>query len=568
MNNATSIIENEIDEYLTGTVEISEGVEFSQYKLIKRIFLFENKIYPQGKIDKQGKYKYWFDIISPRVNSEIKNLRIDTKNFIVFSENPVKDFSAVYIANARIKEWLWSTGKAEDINENTEQYSAMGNLLMKKVKDGYETTDPINTYIINQSAKTIDDTAVIERHQLTQSELRAKAGVWENVEEVIKTCGDRTFSATEKSTEKETTNPFYEIYERNGEISESALFEAQGKKGGKEDKYVMAKIIVAGLKKGDSSSNFVLFAEDLGKKKMSDLYIEAHRGIYKGRWWREGLYEMLFDHQIRANEIGNQLSRGLEWASKVVFKASDNTIVNNILTEIGNGDIIKSADLSQVDVRMLGLDQLIADWNRLMDDANQIANSYEVIQGQSMPSGTPFALGSLLDSNATKLFILLRQKLGIAYEVMFKKWILPELIKDLKGEDIIRITGDTQFLDDFRKLAVNNWYAKNLVKIGPHTPEMAIAIKENRLNQLKAIDPIIKNVKEIWEGVLPRLWVTVTGENIEFEENLQTINGLLQFEEDPQRRAFLLDMIYAKKGIPLPPPAAPIQPQQTNEPQQ
>jgi hypothetical protein len=47
--------------------------------------------------------------------------------------------------------------------------------------------------------------------------------------------------------------------------------------------------------------------------------------------------------------------------------------------------------------------------------------------------------------------------------------------------------------------------------------------------------------------------VTITGENYDVSENLQTIAAVLQFETDPVRRAFLLDTIYAAKGIPVPP---------------
>ena len=548
-----SKIEDEVNDYLNGSVEISEGVNFSQAKLVKRIVLFKNKVYPKGKLDKQGNYKQWPDIIGPRVNSEIKNLRIDSKNPLIFSQNPIQDFAAVLISNMKMKEYLWDTGRAEEFNEATENFSADGNILFKRTKKGYEITDPANTYIVNQTAKTIDETAVIERHELTQSELRAKSGIWENVEEVIKNCGGHQLSVTKGSSPKATKNKYYEIFERNGEIAESELFEAQGKEGGKEDIYINARIIVAVGKSSKEGENYTLFADSLGKKKMSDIYVEAHRGPYHGRWWREGLYELLFDYQVRANEIVNQLARGLDWASKVVFKSIDNRTVQSILTDVRNGDIIKSADLAQVDVRMRGLDQLIADWNRLMADADKVANSFEIVTGEEMKGNTTFRLGLLMDTNVNKLFYFLRQKLGIAYNKVFREWILPELVKDLKGKDIIRVTGDAGFLERFRRLEVENWYVLNLARIGPHTAEIAQVLKEAKYQELLKTDPYIKNSKKIWEDVLPRLWITITGENTDFGEEYQTMSSFLQFETDPVRRAFLLDRLYAMKGLPVPP---------------
>ena len=557
-------ISSEITTYLFREQMISEGVSHSLYRLIKRINLFKNRHYPEGKIDKRtASYKYWFDIIHPRVNNEIKNLRFSSKNILPFSTNPIGDFPAVFTLHAALNEWMWNTGREEEIADGIERFSGDGNLLLKKVKGGYDTCDFDNTYIINTAAKTIEETPIVERYQMTQSELRAKAGVWTNIDDVIKVCGNKFFKKTIRSGYVSTTNPIYEVFERNGEISEEALFEAQGKKEvGNPDKFVLARVVIAGLANREENEKYVLFAEELSGD-MCDWFVEAHRGPYKGRWWREGLYELLLDHQYRANEIGNQIARGLDWASKVIFKDDSPQIVQNIRTDLKNGDIIKSANLAQVEVRLQGLDQLIADWNRLMEDADALANSSEVIQGQSMPANTPLGLGQLIDTNASKLFVLLRAKIGHAYAKAIKNFELPELVKGIKGMDIIRVTGDAEFVDRFRELAVNYWYAQNLVNIGPHTPQMADELKQAKLAELEQTDPLIENVQEIWKGILPRIQITITGENYDGSESLQTIAAVMPFETDPIRRSFLLDYVYAAKGIPVPPPVQ----QQSPQPQ-
>jgi hypothetical protein len=565
-------IESEIDSYLNSSVEISEGVHFSQYKLVKRIYLFKNKTYPKGKTDKQGHYKLWPDIIVPRVNNEVKNLRIDTKHPLVFSNAPVKDFGAVSIINIALKDFMWKTGRAEEFNEATENFSADGNILLKKMKKGYELWDPLNTFIVNTTAKTVDETAIIERHQLTQSELRAKSGLWENIEEVIENCGNKQFSSTERTEDKATTNPYYEIYERNGEITEKELFEAQGKGGGRDDKYILAKIVVAGLTNRDDKDEdkYVLYAQPLGKKKLSDIYVEAHRGPYNGRWWREGLYELLFDYQVDANQVVNDISKGLKWAGKIIFKDPQSKTIQNIITDINNGDIIKSEGLTQVEVRLQGLDQLIANWNRIIQDADRVANSFEVVTGEEMKSQTPFRLGLLQDTNANKLFVYLRQKLGLAYNKAFKSWVLEDLIKELSGKEIFRITGNSGLIDSLRRMSVENWYIMNLVRIGPHTPEMATALKEAKYQELIKVDPVLKNIKKIWEGVIDRLWVSITGDNNDLDDEQQTIFSLIQLETDPVRRQVLLDRLYAINGILVPPPVQSQIPQiaPTGKPQQ
>lgn len=544
-------ITGEVNEYLFGDVEISDGIRFSEYKLKKRIMYFKNRYYPTGKITEDGDYEYWLDIIHLRVNSEVKNIDFDSKHVLLFSKSPMQDFSAVYVANLGLDEFMWENGIAEEINSSVEEFSADGNLLFRKTSNGYETWDMLNTFITNPTAKTVDDTDIIERFYMTQADLRKKRQLFKNVDEVINNCGNKFFSRVENGVGEIRSKIMYELYRRTGEMSEKDLFEAQGKEGGDENKYVLARVVVAGIRKGSSSGRYVLFAEEL-KGKMSDYYVESHRGPYKGRWFREGMYELLMDHQVRYNDISNQIARGLEWASKVLFRHTDVHTLQNIRTALDNGDLIKSADIMQISVRMQGFDQLVNDRNNIIQEANDIANSFEIIQGKNLPASTAFRTAAMMDVNANKLYVFLRQKLSLSYKRVFKEFVIPDLVKAMRMKDILRVTGDPMFIEKFMRMSVNSWYINNLAKIGPHSYDQAEFIKETKYMEMKEVDPMIMNVKEIWDGVLPRLYVTITGENYLTEE-VDTISSLLQYEQDPIRRAYLLDMVYAVKGIPTPP---------------
>lgn len=545
-------IEEEVTQYQTLTLEVGENPSYSQSKLIRRISLFENKIYPKGKFDKQGNYKYWFDIIAPRIESEVKNIDFDTKDVLIYSE-PLKDQVPCLIVNLALKEYLKTTGQAEEINSAVEEGAGWGNVVWKKIKKTYERVDLANFYVINQTAEHLDQTPVIERHQMSSSDLRSYRGVWENVDEVLKDCKSDTFKATAESNENNTTVPYYDIYERNGEVCVKDLKEYQGKdpKKGDEDKYIYARIISAGSKAslGGVTIKYILFAEETNKKN-SDIYKEYHRSRYKGRWFREGLYEIIFDLQVRANEIGNQLARGLEYASKTVFITEDKLVVQNILTDIKNGDIIKAKTLSQVPVRMEGFDQLVADWNRIIGMANELANSREIVQGENLPSGTPFRLGALLNQNANKLFDFIREKLAIPFTEIFDQWIIPDLIRNLKGKDILRLTGDSDMMTRLQVLIVNDWYINNLIAIGPHTPEIAETLKQEKLAELKARPELfMSGVKQILESFKPRVSVIITGEQINLDAELQTIGTFISLEMDPVRRSALIEMAMRKKGL-------------------
>lgn len=556
-------IEDEIKSYLSRKIEISPGVFYSQYKLINRIYKFRNRDLTGGeKINEDLSYNYYFDIISPRIDSEVKNLRFDTKNILVYSQNPSKDFAAVFLANASLKSWMAENGEDLKLKSAVEEFVANGNIIFKRVGGGYELCDLLDTYITNETAETIDETAIIERHGDLNASTLKKMKSWDQkvVDLVIKDLGNKSFKSSELSTDIESSEKKYEVFEYTGEVSEKEFNEIQGKKGGDPNNYFLAKVIVAGLRENKKGQKYTLFAEKLANKKMSDFYIDAHRGRYEGRFMRVGMVELLMDHQIRANEIGNQIAKGLDWASHVVFRTKDSKIMQNLRADLENGDVITGTeDLQQIQVRLQGFDQLIADWNRLMTDADRISNSFEVIRGESLPSGTPFRLGLLMDQNAGRLFTMLRQKITLPYKRVFREWVLPELIKGMKGKDVFRFTGDIELIDQLRDVMVESWYANNLIAIGPHTKEVAEAIKEEKREELRDQDPAIENTKKIWEGVLPRLFVTITGEAYVYNEMLQDLTQIVGLEQDPARIEWILDQIYKIRGIPVP-PKAPVQP--------
>lgn len=551
-------IETEIENYLSKKVEISNGVNYSQYEIINRINKFTNHDQSGDKINPDLSYNYWFDIISPRVDSEVKNLRFDSKNILVFSQNPRKDFAAIFVANASLKNWLSENGEDIKLKTVIERFTANGNVGFKRVKGGYNIIDDVNTYITNIKAETENDTDFIERYEMTASQIK-RMSAWDQTvaDTVIKDLGNKTFTSAPETTPIDTSGKKYEIFEFTGEVNEKEYNLIAGISAeGDENNFFLAKVVVAGLHKNKKGSKYTLFAEKL-VGNMSDYYIYAHRGRYTGRFWRVGMYELLFDHQIRANEIGNGLAAGLAWASKVVFKSEDNQILQNIRADIDNGDVIITKDLSQVDVRMRGTDQLIADWNRLMADADRLSNSYDVVRGEAMPSQTPFRMGLLMDQNSGKLFTMLRQKVTLPYKRVFKNWVLPELIKDMKATDVFRFTGETDILDQLYEIIVNSWYMDNLVKIGPHTEDVGKAIKQEKLDAIKKEDPTLKNAKEIWEGIRSRTFVTITGENSNIEDLIQDLMALVPLESDPNRIAWILDTIYKARGIPIPPPKPP-----------
>ena len=551
-SNLAKQMEMEISDYFSKKVSAGGDENYSQPKLVRRISLFEGKIYPNGKFDKQGNYKFWYDIQTSRVDSEVKNIDFDTKNIEAYSPLQIDEVPSL-ISNLKLAEYLRDTGQAEELNSAIEEGSAWGNVVWKKVKKSYERVDLKNFYVINQVAQTLDGSTAIERHQLTSVELREKVGEWKNADKVLKSCGQNIYKSDVESTEQDTTTPIFSIYERNGEVKLSDLKEHLGEKPEEtdKDKYVFAKVIGAGTEgtNGGVKIKYIVHALNLSGLKNSDIYKEYHRGKYKGRWWREGIIELLFDCQVRANEIGNQIAQGLQYAAKVLFTGEDKQIIQNIITDIKNGDYIRSKDLRQVEVRMQGFDQLMADWNRNIDQANEIANSREIVQGITPASGTPLGTSQMLNANANKLYDFLREKISIPIRKIYED-IIPEFLESLKAEEVLRLSGDSKMMDRMRNLIAENWYIENLAALGPHTRELAKILKQQKLEELSEKKELfITEFEKIFKNFKPRISVVITGENTRRMEERDAFVQFIPLEADPIRRSAMVEEGMRRSGI-------------------
>jgi hypothetical protein len=550
-------IEKEIRQYHTEVVNVGQTYDYSQHKLVRRISLFETHTYPTGKFDSQGNYKFWYDGIYSRIVNEVKNIDFDTKDIKIYSDRqtaPQKDDLPVLISNLKLKEYLRETGQADEINSAIEEGSGWGNIVWKKVKKTYERVDLKNFYVINQTARELCETPVIERHQFSQSDLRERTGKWDNVKEVLEQCKSDTFKTEISSVAKDTTVPYYDIYERNGEVCVKDLKEVKGETpaDGDEEKYTFAKIIAAGTE-GTAAGvkiEFIVFAEEMKGKTNEDIYKEFHRSRYRGTWWREGMYELLFDDQVRLNQIGNQIARGLEYASKIVLASDDRLIIQNVNGDLTSGDIIKAKDLKQVDMIFHGFSQLVEEWNQVQQHMNDLANSSPIVTGEGLPQRMPFQVAALLNQNSNKLFDYIRQKLAIPFTEIFEEWIVPEQVKDLKAKDIIRLVGDASIMDRLNNMIVEDWYLDNLLAIGPHGPEIAQMLKQQKLEELqKRPHLLMKGIRDIFDDFLPSVSIDITGENSTLPQDLQTFSTFIGLEQDPVRRSAMIEMAMAKKGI-------------------
>jgi hypothetical protein len=483
------------------------------------------------------------------VDSGVANIDFDTKDFDINILNG-EHLAESILAKAELRMFFKQTNHGAKINDIIEQFVDEGNIVVRKVDSGeiYEPVDLKNIMPLDQTAKNLERTDVIEKQIMNQTELR-KMTEWKNIDKVITSC----------NLAKTDETPYYEIFLRFGDITLNELNYIKSELDGTEyqenkddkQKYIPAQVIMARAKSGkkelklNESKGFILFAEGLQKEVIKinsrlkidkyKPYAEAHFGPYKGRWLREGYREVGKTFQNRGNELGNQIRTGMLLSTKLILWSSDDTIGGkNILKNIEDGQIIKTESLNILNNAEKNLALYANEWNRNLEMARSALKAFEVATGESLPSTTSATAIAVQDKRVGKYFDFKSEKLGLFFKEVFNRWVLNELLEDINAEHYLEITGDPSYVDTFLQAVVQGWYVNNLFKIGPHTNEQADMIKKMKLEELKKKPKFsIKVEKEYFKNIDLYIDINITGEGISKQNKVSNGLALLNYIVNP-----------------------------------
>jgi hypothetical protein len=545
-----SQILQEIKEYESGSINLSDTVTFSQKEMVNIIKTHQNKGFlktlPEGMVDD----RMFFDIVTPLVDTGVKNTDIDTKN--VEPVSLLKGYvPQAFLIKPELNLYFKYTDEDTRLNNHVEAFTDEGNVVSRKVKDGvYRKVLLENLYVIDQTAECLEDTTVIERDFMNQSQLR-KMAEWK--QDKIQALIDSF-----KKSESSTKTPYFELFYRYGDISTDQLNDINGKDEEiNSNKYVPGYVVFGRAKitnKDDETTlsgerGFVLFADELKPEeiKISRDYIikkykpyeEAHFGPYKGRWLREGYRELCIQNQNRANELGNQIRIGMKLSLKhILWSTDDNIKGKNILSALQDGQIIKAADLQVLNLsENKNLAAYAEEWNRNIQNAREKCRAFEMALNENSPSSTTATEANINNINNSKYFKFKQQKLGIFFRNIYNRWVLPELLKNISAEHELEITGDPSYMDMYYDALTNCWYVKNLYQIGPHTPEQAEAIKQMKKEELmKGGKQFLTIKKDYYANAQIVLDFTITDESSNKQTKVTNGLSLLKYIDDPASR--------------------------------
>lgn len=565
------LVQNFRKNFLERNIEIVPGLTFNQYEIVKRVYFYQHNQFESGPTDDNGDPKYFYDLITHRNDQATKNIDLDTKDVYIQAETP----------GAYMKSWLLrreyigyakTSGWGKKLNELAEDLPDFGTVVWKKYKnaDGRVCTDEVDLINLmnDPTVDCLDDGMVIERHLLTQSDLIKKSGKPWDKEAVIrlinsgKTTGKKLFidqnTAPAQSAilqNVDETTPYYEVYELWGEIPYDMYmkYKTTGKKSTSteagpgemvsdplekssdgiirtnESVYVTA--LIAGCGQGETEA--VLYCNEADPETEFP-YKEVHFRRRKGRWLGVGNYEQCFPLIEKANELTNRFFSSLRIALLHIYQTRDKLHVKNVLTDLLDGDMVVSkSEITSLPTEIRGFTQYKEEMDRIEMNADRACNSYEVVTGADLPSGTPYKLGAQQLGSATKLFDHIQENEGLFIEDVFNEWLLPDFAASLSKEHILEL------LDDADDIAI---YSLAKTKIYQYEVLKRYILEHSEFpdaGQLELVGSLVKDQvakgpkqvlveKDYYTKLKYSIKVVVTGENDAKKMHLETLATTLQ----------------------------------------
>lgn len=520
-------------DFLQKPVDIVPGYSFDQLATIKRINLYYASRFESGQSDEQGD-KYFYNFIKPKVKNAGKNIDFGTKD-IMFKTTDGRDRRQAWVFRRYVLEWMRERGVDRLINEMAMKIPRFGSLVAKKAggDDIFSLVD-LRNIKCDPTAKCLDYSWTIEDHYYTPTELWEKKGVWndENIDLAIK-----SFKTFKK--ENYVDNSWNETQMGNAQYIHVREFvdgmpETWVNKNsvGNPNKYVRGHLIVVQPERSvdlkETRTGLLLHRAKLSKP----LYKECHYDRQDGRWLGVGVVEDNFETIALKNAQVNYVMAAMHLANLILFVTDDKKFARNILTSAVNGDILRlNGQLARVDttIRNLGANNSLS--VEIENLANALSNSYEVTTGQSLPSGTPFALGQLLNNEAMKLFTFIRNEFALFVEDIFNEWVLPNLAKEITEEKLMQITNKEEMewiWNEYKKESLWEMIKQVLLRgEWPTTAEVQLAeqILQQRLESKESLHLKLPRGFFKFNGSLSAY---ISNEAFDKREQMVTLGNILQ----------------------------------------
>lgn len=451
--------------YLSGETKLGLYVNRSMYLTVERIYATLHSRHISGETDSQNRPKPYFNISVAKANVWDWATAIKQKNIRIMPDAQ-EDTGLALIATVHLHEWMRKARFGVFLKEWGRTLSRFGSCVSKFVEQDGELTAqviPWNRFI----ADPVDFDAIPHIEKFYKTEEQLYKMVKENgydKEKVEALCNAVSTRKNLDGTQLDNQSNFIELYEVHARLTKEHYLKSKGKetREGDDDIYFQQMHVVSFLANDDEGfDDFTLYS---GKEK-KDPYMITHLIPEDGCTLSVGAIESIFDPQWMVNHTAKNEKDTLDIASKLVFQTADSRYVGrNVLSAIETGDIFihkENMPLTRVandKPDIVALQNFGSMWQ---DIAQQITGASQAMTGETMPSGTPYALGALLAQQSNHPFEQMLENKGLSLTDMLTEHIIPNIITKMDTKKEIVATLDEQGITEIDAMYIPNQAIKN-----------------------------------------------------------------------------------------------------------
>jgi hypothetical protein len=521
--NILKMINDEKMSFENKDIQIVPGLTFNQKQTIEQIYFYYNSKFQSGEIDGDGDKKYFYNINKNPCKIFSKAIDFDTKNIRLLTAdggNPLK----TWFMERDLKFWMKDKQFGRVLNRIFYELPIFGSVVLKAINGNLYFVD-LRNFVVEQSADTLEDANyIIEKHPYTVAGFR-KAMKEFGVEQ-------KKIDETIKLYREMPDVKHIMVYERYGEVETNGKWE-----------YRRVYIADVGVDQEDQMTHRTIPYRGIELK--SDVveenpYWEFHLEKIPGRWLGIGVVETLFEPQINTNESENLLSKASGFRAIVLLKSADPGFAGkNLLTEARNGDVLDTSegDINQLNIQDVNLGHFNDRHNRWMKNRDELTFSYDVVQGERLPAGTPLGSAQIAISQTLSYFETIQETIAMDVKEMIFKVILPQWENESSTEHTIRLVGKD--LDAYISMIKDGLVAEEVIKQvikGKFPSEydaqvIGIVIE----NGIKKNGELLKQIpKGFYKDTKYDIDIDITGESVDTRVRNATKFAILQaIQADP-----------------------------------
>lgn len=398
------------------------GYYYSQRELLESIDLASASKYKKGIWDDEGQRKTYINIVNFYRDVMKMKINLNVSDYIFTPTS--QDFEwPVWMLDRQFKHWSQMESYDDQIDEFADNLSTYGSTVSKRLKDCTQRV-PLRTMRNTPSAKTLYEGCCADGYVLIEDEMHYNEmnayPKWNltGLDKYKKYCTFERYGLAPSG-----------LIANYQSMSSEDIANYQMKD---DDSLVLSMAIMIPEGAGTSQSGkSILYMQKLTEKTWP--FEECHVGKVDGRWLGTGEIEKQLENQISRNLTANLRRRGLLWATKKIYQSSDENVQKNLVMEVQDGDVLyvkPNGQISQVNTQTQNLSDFQADENMWKENSQQVSFAFEAATGESMPAGTPFSLGVILQKAVASHFDLSKQ----AFSNFLKRAFFDQLVPVFQAE--------------------------------------------------------------------------------------------------------------------------------------